>query len=59
MDFVVFTTMALSSFASGALITGRGWAWLNMASVVPLVMVAAALLWLIRGQPRRAGAPAA
>ncbi len=46
MDFCVFSTMALSSFASGALITTRGWAWLNVGSLVPLALVSAALAWL-------------
>jgi membrane protein implicated in regulation of membrane protease activity len=46
MDFCVFSTMALSSFASGALITTQGWAWLNVGSLVPLALVSAALIWL-------------
>ena len=46
MDFCVFSTMTLSSFASGALITTRGWAWLNLGSLVPLLAVACALVWL-------------
>jgi MFS family permease len=46
MDFCVFSTMAVSSFASGALITTRGWAWLNVGSLVPLALVGLALVWL-------------
>ena len=46
MDFCVFSTMAVSSVASGALITTRGWVWLNLGSLAPLGLVAAALLWL-------------
>jgi MFS family permease len=46
MDFCVFSTMAVSSFASGALITTQGWQWLNLGSLVPLTAVALALLWL-------------
>jgi MFS family permease len=46
MDLCVFSTMALSSFASGALITTRGWVWLNLGSIVPLAFIAFALLWL-------------
>jgi MFS family permease len=46
MDFCVFSTMAVSSFASGALITTRGWAWLSMGSIVPVAVIAAALGWL-------------
>lgn len=46
MDFCVFTTMAVSSFASGALVTSSGWTWLNLGSLVPISAVAAMLLWL-------------
>ena len=42
--------------ASGALITGRGWAWLNMASVLPLLLVALALVWLAWKRPRATSA---
>ena len=47
MDFCVFSTMAVSSFASGALITTQGWVWLNLGSLLPLVLVSLALLWLM------------
>ena len=57
MDLCVFSTMAVSSFASGALITTQGWAWLNLGSLVPLGAVAAMLLWL-GFRHRRATAPA-
>jgi len=46
MDFCIFGTMALSSFASGALITTQGWAWLNWGSLVPLALCAVGLVWL-------------
>jgi MFS family permease len=46
MDFCVFSTMALSSFASGALVTTQGWEWLNRGSLLPLALVTMALLWL-------------
>jgi MFS family permease len=58
MDFCVFSTMALTSFASGALVTTQGWAWLNVGSLLPVTMIGAALLWLA-GQRRRIVAPAA
>jgi MFS family permease len=58
MDLCVFSTMALSSFASGALITTRGWAWLNMGSLLPLAVVAGALVWLARRQAGASAAPA-
>jgi MFS family permease len=46
MDFCVFTTMAVTSFASGALITTRGWDWLNYGSLPVVLLIASALLWL-------------
>jgi MFS family permease len=46
INFFVFATMALTSFASGALVTTRGWAWLNMGSLLPLALTGAALVWL-------------
>ena len=46
MDTCVFSTMALSSFSSGALITTQGWQWLNLGSLLPIGLVAFALLWL-------------
>ncbi len=52
MDFCVFSTMAASSFASGALITTQGWTWLNLGSLLPIGLVAVALLWLARQQGR-------
>jgi hypothetical protein len=50
--------MALTSFASGALVTTQGWAWLNVGSLLPVTMIGAALLWLA-SQRRRIIAPAA
>ena len=40
INFCVFTVMAVTSFASGALITTRGWALLNWGSLVPLLLTA-------------------
>jgi MFS family permease len=54
MDTCVFATMALSSFSSGALITTQGWTWLNLGSLLPIVLVGLALLWLAAVR-RRAG----
>jgi MFS family permease len=58
MDTCVFATMAVTSFASGALITTQGWTWLNLGSLAPIAAVALALLWLVRQQAsaRRAAA---
>jgi MFS family permease len=52
MDFCVFTTMAVSSFSSGALITTQGWTWLNLGSLLPIALVGTALLWLALRQRR-------
>jgi hypothetical protein len=38
--------MAVTSFASGALITTRGWDWLNYGSLPVVLLIAIALLWL-------------
>jgi MFS family permease len=46
MNFCVFATMAVTSFASGALVTTRGWTWLNLGSLPVVAMIGAALLWL-------------
>ena len=46
MDFCVFSTMTVTSFASGALITTQGWTWLNVGSLVPVTLTAFALAWL-------------
>lgn len=53
MNLVLFATLALTSLASGALVTTRGWVWLNAGSVLPLLLMAALLLWL-RADTRRA-----
>ena len=47
INFCVFATMAVTSFASGALVTTRGWDWLNYGSLVPVGLTAFALLWLV------------
>jgi len=44
--------MSLTSFASGALVTTQGQAWLNVGSLVPLTLTAAALAWLGLRRPR-------
>ncbi len=46
MDTVIFSTMTLTSFSSGALVTTSGWTWLNLGSIVPVLLTGAALLWL-------------
>jgi MFS family permease len=46
INFAVFAVMALSSFASGALVTTQGWTLLNLGSLVPVGLTGAALIWL-------------
>ena len=43
MDMCVFATMAVTSFASGALVTTQGWTLLNLGSLVPIGLVSLAL----------------
>ncbi len=54
INFCVFATMAVTSFASGALVTTQGWTWLNWGSLAPVLMTGAGLLWLAR---KKASAP--
>jgi MFS family permease len=53
INFCVFGTMAFTSFASGALVTTQGWTLLNLGSLVPVLIMGAALLWL-RAHPQAA-----
>ncbi len=54
LNFFVMATLALSSLASGVLVTTQGWALLNWGSLVPVAATAAALLWLARRRRRDA-----
>jgi hypothetical protein len=47
-DFIVFATMALSSLASGALVSAAGWDAMNRAVLPFLAMIAAVVLWHAR-----------
>jgi MFS family permease len=46
INFFVFATMAVTSFASGALVTTQGWQWLNIGSLLPVALTGVALAWL-------------
>ena len=53
-DFVVFGTMVIGSFASGSLLSAYGWSTVAALTLPPVVVAAAALLWIgrvRRGQP--------
>ncbi len=53
LNFFVFATTAVSSFASGVLVTTRGWQLLNAGSLIPVALTGLALVWLA-AQKRRA-----
>ena len=46
LNFCVFAVLALTSLASGVLVTTRGWALLNTGSLLPLGFTAIAIGWL-------------
>jgi MFS family permease len=46
INFFVFATMAVTSFASGALVTTQGWRLLNLGSLIPVALTGWALGWL-------------
>jgi MFS family permease len=45
-DFVIFATMGLSSFASGALVSTAGWEKMNLGVIPVLAVALGAVLWL-------------
>jgi MFS family permease len=46
LNFCVFAVLAMTSLASGVLVTTQGWRLLNLGSMLPLALTGAALLWL-------------
>lgn len=52
-DFLVFATVSVATFSSGALQNGFGWAAVNGAMVLPLTVAFIAVMWL-SGRQRRA-----
>ena len=46
LNFFVFATLAVTSFASGVLVTTQGWNLLNYGSLVPVALTGFSLLWL-------------
>ncbi len=52
LNFCVFAVLAVSSLASGVLVTTQGWTLLNIGSLLPLGLTALALAWLGLGQRR-------
>ena len=59
LNFFVFATLAVSSLASGVLVTTQGWTLLNWGSLVPVAACAVALGWLaLRQRAPQAARPA-
>ena len=56
INFFVFFIMALSSFSSGALVTTRGWYWLNVGSLFICAVLCLALVSLFVHKRRLATA---
>lgn len=57
LNFFVFATLAMSSFASGVLVTTQGWTLLNYGSLVPVAATGVALAWLALRQRAMPAAP--
>ena len=53
-DFLVYSTTAVTSFASGAMTTALGWQTVNLVATLPVVSVLAAVIWLAGCKPRLA-----
>jgi MFS family permease len=56
LNFCVFAVLAVSSLASGVLVTTRGWTLLNLGSLLPLGLAAASLAWLALHRRRQQNA---
>lgn len=48
INFFVFSTMAVTAFSSGALVTTQGWWILNIGSLIPVALTGLSLLWLAK-----------
>lgn len=56
LNFLIFATLACTSFASGVLVTTQGWTWLNLGSLLPVALVGGGLAWLALRNARPATA---
>ncbi len=54
LNFCVFAVTAITSLASGMLVTTQGWTFLNLGSLLPIGLTAAALVWLAARQRLKA-----
>jgi MFS family permease len=48
INFFVFSTMAITAFSSGALITTQGWWILNVGSMIPVALTGLSLIWIAK-----------
>ena len=48
INFFVFSTMAVTAFSSGALVTTQGWWILNIGSLIPVALTGLSILWLAK-----------
>ncbi len=53
-DFLIFATISVATFSSGALQNSFGWAAVNGAMAVPLAVALAAVMWLAARERRAA-----
>ncbi|MED5621417.1 MFS transporter [Ideonella sp. BN130291] len=56
MDTAIYSTMTITSFSSGALVTTSGWTGMNVGTLLPIALVGAALVWLALLRRRAAAA---
>ena len=56
LNFCVFAVLAISSLASGVLVTTQGWMLLNLGSLVPLFLTGLLLAWVAFNGYKRQGA---
>ena len=55
LNFCVFSVLAVSSLASGVLVTSQGWRLLNLGALMPLGMTGLLLAWVaVKGYKRQA-----
>jgi MFS family permease len=47
-EFMVFGTTAVTALASGVIFSTFGWQWVNLGTVIPIVLATAAAFWLSR-----------
>lgn len=52
-DFLIFGSMTISSFASGALLAQLGWTFVNVVVLPPVLIAVTLLIWLTLRERRR------